>query len=250
MIDGVAENGGQTDYRFNFDGSGTGGFQLGSARFSAADFSSVRAIVMTIDVPSDVDARLELLAAYGSADQVADLAVDQVDVSVDKTVDNPTPLVGSNVNYTLKISNAAMLANGLPSAVATGVTANDTLFTSLIAAGKLSYVSDNSGGTFNSTTGVWSVGTLNPGETKTVIVTMRVNQLAMPSTTNTLQIVSLFEPDVDIDDWSDDAIITVKNLDIAVTKTVNNARPDHNDVVEFTVTAQNVGTAERAERNA
>ena len=33
------------------------------------------------------------------------------------------------------------------------------------------------------------------------------------------------------------------NVDIAVTKTVNNDHPDHNDPVVFTVTAKNLGTA-------
>jgi uncharacterized repeat protein (TIGR01451 family) len=244
VSNGTASGAGQTDYRFNFDGSDAGGFAKGTGAAGGANFGSVRAVVMQIDVPSDVDARLDMLGAYGEAKYVSDLAVDEVDVSVDKKVDNATPVVGTLVNYVLTVNNAATLPNGKASGTATGVTVDDTLFTSIVASGKLSYVSDNSGGAFNSANGIWSVGQLNPGESKTIIVTMRVNQAALPSVTNTMKIVSVFQPDPDTDDWTDDATITPKYVDIAVTKTVDNARPNHNDTVEFTVSAKNLGTAQ------
>jgi hypothetical protein len=187
VVDGTAQNGGIVDYHFNFDGSGDGGFQADGAA-GGADFSKVKAVVMSIDVPSDVDARLELLGAYGAANETVDLAANQVDVSVDKSVDNATPVVGTLVNYTLKVSNAATLANGKPAGQATGVTLDDTLFTSLVASGKLTYVSDTSGGAFNTSTGIWNVGSLNAGQSKSIVVTLRVNFSAMPSVDNTLKL--------------------------------------------------------------
>lgn len=243
VVDGVGQGGGLVDYHFNFDGSGEGGFQTGTGAAGGANFASVRAVVMSIDVPSDLDARLELLGAYGAANETVDLAANEVDLSVDKQVDNATPTVGTLVNYTLSVSNALKLANGKTSGQATGVTLDDTLFTSLVASGKLSYVSDTSGGAFNTSTGVWTVGTLSAGQTKSIVVTMRVNKSAMPSVDNTLQLKTLHQLDVDTDDWTDTAKITPKHVDIAVAKTVNNDHPDKNDPVVFTITAKNVGTA-------
>lgn len=243
VVDGTAQSGGIVDYHFNFDGSGDGGFQAGSGAAGGANFSSVKAVVMSIDVPSDVDARLELLGAYGAANETVDLAANEVDVSVDKTVDNAAPVVGTLVNYTLKVSNAQTLANGKTSGQATGVTLDDTLFTSLVASGKLTYVSDTSGGAFNTSTGIWNVGTLNAGQSRSIVVTMRVNFSAMPSVNNTLKLKTVDQLDVDTNDWTDQETITPKNVDIAVSKTVNNAHPDHNDSVVFTVTAKNLGTA-------
>lgn len=243
VIDGAAQGDGQTDYRFQFDGSGPGGFAPGAGAAGGANFGSVQAVVMTIDVPSDVDARLELLGAYGAANQVSDLAVEEVDLSVNKQVDNSTPTVGTLVNYVLTVSNAATLPNGKAAARATGVTVDDTLFTSIVGSGKLSYVSDNSGGAFNSASGVWTVGGLNAGESKTVIVTFRVNQAALPGVTNTMKVVSVFQPDPDTADWTDSEDIAPKFVDIAVSKTVDNARPNHNQTIEFTVSARNIGTA-------
>ena len=119
----------------------------------------------------------------------------------------------------------------------------DTTFLSLISSGKLSYVSDNSLGAFNSANGVWTVGNLPTGQTRSIVLTMRVNSAAMPTVYNTLSLTSLSQIDVDTNDWTDKVTITPKNVDIAVSKTVNNAHPNHADPVVFTVTAKNLGTA-------
>ena len=64
-----------------------------------------------------------------------------------KTVDNPTPNVGSNVDFTISLSD-------LGPGNATGVNVSDVL-----PAG-LTYVSSTaSQGTYNSSTGVWTVAT-------------------------------------------------------------------------------------------
>ncbi|NJN76168.1 MAG: DUF11 domain-containing protein, partial [Synechococcaceae cyanobacterium RL_1_2] len=68
------------------------------------------------------------------------------DLSLTKTVDNASPNVGDNVVYTVTVNNTG------PSD-ATNVDVTDQL-----PAG-LTYVSDDSGGAYNSGTGVWTVGT-------------------------------------------------------------------------------------------
>ena len=86
-----------------------------------------------------------------------------IDLSVTKTVDNATPNVGSNVVFTVTVSNAAGLST------ATSVTVKDVL-----PAG-LTYVSSTaSQGSYSSGTGIWTVGTLASGGAATLTITATV----------------------------------------------------------------------------
>ncbi|MCG2611730.1 PKD domain-containing protein, partial [Flavobacterium sp. SM15] len=85
------------------------------------------------------------------------------DLSVVKTVNNPTPFVGSNVTFTITATN------GGPSG-ATGVVVNDVLPSGY------TYVSSvPSVGSFNSGTGVWTIGNLANGASATLTITATVN---------------------------------------------------------------------------
>ena len=85
------------------------------------------------------------------------------DLSVTKTVDVATPDIGGTVVYTVTVTN------GGPDA-ATGVAVTD-----LLPAG-LSYVSNiPSQGTYVSSTGVWTVGAIANGASKTLTITATVN---------------------------------------------------------------------------
>ena len=90
-----------------------------------------------------------------SANPVADLGVQ-------KLVDNATPVVNSNVVFTIKVIN-----NG-PSD-ATGVVVND-----LLPSG-YQYVLDNGGGAYNDGTGLWTIGSLLAGGTDSLKITAKVN---------------------------------------------------------------------------
>ncbi len=83
------------------------------------------------------------------------------DLEITKTVDDNTPIVGTNVVFTITVSNDG------PDA-ATNVTVEDVL-----PAG-LTYVSDNSGGDYNSGTGIWTVGTINNGANASIEITATV----------------------------------------------------------------------------
>jgi large repetitive protein len=85
------------------------------------------------------------------------------DLGVTKTVDIATPCVNSNVEFTVKVSNL-----GLNNA--TGVSLND-----LLPSG-YTYVSNiASTGTYNATSGVWSIGDLEPSAVVTLKVVATVN---------------------------------------------------------------------------
>ncbi len=85
------------------------------------------------------------------------ICVPQADLQLTKVVDNPTPVSGTNVTFTLVVTN-----NGGPDA------ANNIEVTDLLPAG-LTYVSATAAqGSYNSGTGVWSVGSLNSGASTTL----------------------------------------------------------------------------------
>jgi VWFA-related protein len=87
--------------------------------------------------------------------------VNSADLSLTKTVDIPTPDVGTDVVFTITVSNAG------PSD-ATGVVVTD-----LLPSG-FTYVTDDSGGAYNPATGVWSVGTVTVGGSQALTITATV----------------------------------------------------------------------------
>ena len=85
------------------------------------------------------------------------------DLSLTMSVSNPNPTIGGTVVYTITVSNAGPLT-------ATGVQVQDVLPSGI------SYVSDNSGGAYNSSTGIWTVpGTLLSGASANLQITAIVN---------------------------------------------------------------------------
>jgi uncharacterized repeat protein (TIGR01451 family) len=113
----------------------------------------------------DISEQVAALAIQGPTsgrllDAVADAG--SADLSLTKTVDDPTPTVGDTVAFTLTLSNAG------PDA-ATGVTVTD-----LLPAG-LSFVSATpSQGTYAEATGIWSVGTVTSTTAPTLVIRARV----------------------------------------------------------------------------
>ncbi|MEQ1747730.1 MAG: DUF11 domain-containing protein, partial [Saprospiraceae bacterium] len=104
------------------------------------------------------------------------------DLSLTKTVNNATPNLGTNVVFTISVFN-----NG--SSNATGVTVKD-----LLPAG-LTYVSDNSGGNYNSGTGIWTVGAIANGASASIQITATVATAG--AKTNYAQVNGSNQPDSD-----------------------------------------------------
>lgn len=115
------------------------------------------------------------------------------DLQVIKNVDNPAPLVGQNIIFSVTVTN-----NGPNSAV--NVVVNDVLPAGLL------YVSDNGGGAYNPITGVWTIGNMLPASSVTLNITATV--LTTGSIIN-LATVSSDTPDPDLDNNEDEAIIVV-----------------------------------------
>src|SRR5262249_18059749 len=97
--------------------------------------------------------------ASGDVNNTIDAGLLPIDLELTKSVNNTTPSVGSNVIFTVTVKNNN---SGVGVSTATGVTVKDVL-----PAG-LNYVSDDSGGAYDTTTKIWTVGTLAPGASATI----------------------------------------------------------------------------------
>jgi uncharacterized repeat protein (TIGR01451 family) len=122
--------------------------------------------------------RLEICDTFSGADDGtftrADLYITQppaayADLSLAKTVSTATPASGAAISYTLAVTNAS----SSPS------TANGVTVTDILPLG-VSFTSASGFGTYNSATGVWTVGSIPPGTTRTL--TINVSVTAGPGT--------------------------------------------------------------------
>jgi uncharacterized repeat protein (TIGR01451 family) len=143
-------------------------------------------------------------ANVSNADACSNLCLFTVDLSLSKTVSNPTPTVGTNVTFTITVTNNSV------SGTATGVTVADVLPSGY------SFVSATpSQGSFLAPT--WTVGTLIPAQ----VVTMTIVATVLPAGiyTNFSQVMTSSGTDVDStpgndvgntpdEDDEDDVIVT------------------------------------------
>ena len=155
-------------------------------------------------------------------------ATPSADVQVNKTVNNATPNVGSNVTFTITATNAG------PDA-ATGV-----VITDLLPAG-LSFVSAIPSGTttYTSGTGQWNIGNLGNGGSETLTIVATVTQPGAITNTATKTAENEHDP-VTANDQSG-VTINGQQADIQVLKTVDNPNPNVGDTVTFTITTTNLG---------
>ena len=103
------------------------------------------------------------------------------DLKLTKTVDVPNPPVGSTIKYTVTVTNSG------PSS-ATNVAVQD-----LLPAGVTFTAATPSQGTYNNSTGLWTVGTIANGSSATLQITVIVN--AGGTITNTAEVSASDQPD-------------------------------------------------------
>jgi len=153
------------------------------------------------------------------------------DLVVTKTVNNPTPTIGSNVTFTVTLTN-----NGPGDA--TGVVVTDV--PGLSGTG-YTFVSVTPG-TFNPS-GIWTVGNLANGATLTSTIVATVNpNVAQAAYSNTVNVTG---NETDPMPGNNSATVTtIPRSDIQLTKTVNNPTPNVGTNVIFTITATNAGPSD------
>ncbi|WP_407431248.1 right-handed parallel beta-helix repeat-containing protein, partial [Methanobrevibacter sp.] len=149
-----------------------------------------------------------------------------VDLSVNITSDKDEYFVGDTVIWTITVKNAA---NGTE---ATKVNLTDIISTELFK-----YISSNpSKGNYSNATNNWTIGSISPDETVTLII----ESLALkPGTFNNNVNVTSFENDWNLTNNKNNK--TVRIIDLGVNKTVNNQTPYVGDSLIYTLTIINAG---------
>lgn len=134
------------------------------------------------------------------------------DLALTMSASTTAPTAGGTISYTLTVTNAA----GSPSS-ATGVVVRDVL-----PAG-LSYSSYSGFGTYNSTTGDWTVGTLTAGQSRSITITATVSASGGAIIANSAEITASGIVDID--------------------STVNNGLAGEDDYASVSVTVSGGGVA-------
>ena len=158
------------------------------------------------------------------------------DLSLTKTVDNPTPGQQDNVTFTLTLTNQG------PDD-ATAVTVRDVLPTGF------TFVSaDPSTGTYEPVTGLWTLANVPNLTTPTLRIVATANSAAPLTNTAEVFAVRQFDPDSSAgnqiagEDDQASVIVTPRVVDIAVSATVDNVEPLEDEVITITFTTANEGT--------
>ncbi len=151
------------------------------------------------------------------------------DITITKSVNNGTPNVGSNVTFTLFLTN-----NG-PSA-ATGVSVFDQIPSGY------TFVSDNGLGAYNGGTGVWTIGNLPNGGSATLTITAKVN--ASGNYTNSAFATSdQTDPNLN-NNTSSSSPVPVPVADLSLTLTDGNTLYTPGTSVTYTLTVSNSGPSD------
>ncbi|GHB67277.1 hypothetical protein GCM10007390_20730 [Persicitalea jodogahamensis] len=148
------------------------------------------------------------------------------DLSIVKSANTSTPNVGTNVVFTLNVTN-----NG--PAAATGVSVNDQLPSGY------TYVSDNGGGAYNSSTGVWTIGSLANSGTASLQITATVKPTG--SYANTATVTGSQNDPNTANNASTNTPTPVPVADLSVTKTDGSATYTPGTTTTYTIVVSNAG---------
>jgi uncharacterized repeat protein (TIGR01451 family) len=208
----------------------TGAWAVGTVTTATAQTLTLTALVVSPEAQTNtatISHSDQFDPNPGNNSSSATVTPQQADLAVAKTVSNPTPNVGQTITYTITLTN-----NGPD--LATGVTVQD-----LLPAGVSFDSATPSQGTYDHISGVWEVGTVNPGTPLTLTITANVTEPHPGSNTATISHSDQFDPDTANN--SDTASVTPQQADLALAKIVSNATPNVGDTVTFTITLTNNG---------
>jgi len=154
-------------------------------------------------------------------------ALEKADLAIAKTVNNTAPNIGDTVKFTVTVVNYG--PNN-----ATGVYVTDLL------PPQLSFVSSTaSRGTYNSTTGIWTIGNLEYFETVTLNITATVT--ATGTIINNANVTGdVFDPNM-ANNYASATLNSPPASDLTIDKSVNNPEPYVGDTIQYTITVSNRG---------
>lgn len=158
---------------------------------------------------------------------ITDLSTSSYDLSIRNTVDNNTPVIRSNVTFTIQVTNNASL-------LAQGIKVLDQLPSGF------TYSSHNAptGTTYSQTTGVWDIGDLPAGQSISLTITATVNP------TGSYANVATLSADKENRSRSSSNITLFPKepaVNLQLTKEVDSAMMLMGGEVIFTLTAHNAG---------
>ena len=146
------------------------------------------------------------------------------DLGVAKTASSNNPDVHSKVTYTI-------VATNLTGTDATGVKVTDLL------PAALTFVSSDAPSDYDSTTGLWTIGSLPHGASRTLHVIATVE-----SSATIVNRATITGDQYDSNPTNNTSTATIsQEVDLVVTKVANNDHPNVNDSDYFTVTVKNNG---------
>jgi uncharacterized repeat protein (TIGR01451 family) len=154
-------------------------------------------------------------------------AIPTADLSVLKTVSNPTPNVGDTITFTVTLSDQG------PDA------ATNVQVTDLLPAGLTFVNAAPSQGAYNPSTGFWDVGTVSTGGPQTLIINALVASPGAQTNTAAIGQADQFDPNPANNTAS--ATETPQQADLSLSKSVNNATPNVGETIAFTVTLSDQG---------
>lgn len=221
--------------------SGSGVWTVGTVASSVFPTLTIRARVDSPTpgtIPSTATNAADVTATEYDPDRTnnhdeVDETPQYADLAVQKDVDNATPNVGDVIAFTITLDNLGADAAG-----------NVTVLDQLPAG--LQFVSAvPSQGSYSATTGVWTVGTVDPLDTQTLVILAKVLAPAAggipPTQTNTASVRTSDQYDPDTSNNSDSASETPQYADLDVDKVVSNDKPKLGETVTFTITLVNNG---------
>lgn len=221
------------EYLIDFDTD----FSIGGG--SGANFSNVGAIVLEIETRTTAaDGIMTVIGSRGPTEVTANIDnFSSADLSLTKTADTTTPNVGSNVTFTLTLTNEG------PDA-ATNVAVLDDFPPGL------TFVRFNSSqGNYNSGTGLWSVGTVNAGSNATLTLVATANSTTTSINAAQVTASDQFDPDSTpnnnnpSEDDQDSVTVSPQSADLELAMSVNDTAPNLGGTVTYTIEVTNRGVS-------
>ena len=214
--------GGSGPYTYAWSSSCAGGSftnpNSANATYTAPVVNSITDCIITVIVTDNC-------GRFSIASETVVVMPPQADLIVVKTVSNSTPVVGTNVTFTITATN-----NGQNNA--TGVVVNDVL-----PSGYTFVSATPSTGSWSAPN--WTIGNLANGASATLAIVATVK-----TTGNYANTATISGTQTDPTPGNNSSTVTpvpVSAADLAVVKSVSNATPNVGSNVTFTITASNNG---------
>ena len=214
--------------------SGTGTWTVGAVDLSSAETLAIQATVASPNAVTNTASithsdQFDPNTANNTAS--ATTTPQQADLSLAKTISNPTPNVGDTITYTITLTNSG------PD-IATNVATNVQILDALPAG--LSFVSATpSQGSYNPTTGLWNVGTVNTVSPQTLTILALVVSPGPQTNSATITHADQFDPNTANNTAS--ATETPQQADLALAKTVSDPTPNVGETITYTLTLSDNG---------